>query len=158
MFGYYGETSVCMPRLYVAHGDHAWEYTLSLITINLLCFVFIAVGYILIFKRSSQSSAKIGRNARSDQQMTIMQKRIARIIISDFCCWIPICIMAYVRLRSEFSNIVYQISAVLLLPINSALNPFLFSSLPDRLINFFRSLRRKISPAERSEATEMSQI
>ena len=45
LFGYYGETSVCMPRFYVTYGSSSWKYTLSIITLNFLSFLFIAVGY-----------------------------------------------------------------------------------------------------------------
>ena len=138
MFGYYGQTSVCMPRFYVAIGEPSWKYTFSLITVNLLCFVFIASGYLEIYRRTKKSSVNI-RSNKSDQQAARMQKRIARIIATDFCCWIPICIMAYVRLRFNFSDVVYKVSAVFLLPINSALNPFLFSSLLDKLFDFCES-------------------
>ena len=138
LFGYYGETSICMPRFYVQHSDNSWEYTIAIITINFLCFVFIALGYFLIFKHSINSSKNIQNNQakKSNKQATRMQKRIARIIATDFCCWIPICLMAYVRLGYEFEEVIaYQITAALLLPINSALNPFLFSSLPDKLFS-----------------------
>ena len=146
MFGYYGQTSTCMPRFYVAYGDNSWEYTVLIITVNFLSFVFIAVGYMWIFKHSSKSSANVGRaqNKRANDQAAKMQRRIARIIATDFCCWIPICIMAYVRLSVEFSDIVYQISAILLLPINSALNPFLFTSLPDKLIGWCRRVNELV--------------
>ena len=137
LFGYYGETSVCMPRFYVAYGESSWEYTLAIITLNFLSFLFIAVCYFVLYKHFSASSAN-PQNNRTNEEASTMQKRIARIIGTDFCCWIPICILAYVRLGVEFSDIIYQISAVLLLPINSAMNPFLFSSLPDRLMNFCR--------------------
>ena len=138
IFGYYGETSVCMPRFYVASGNPSWEYTFSLITFNLFCFIFVAIGYLEIYRRAKKSSAKV-RSNKSEQQAARMQKRIAQIIATDFCCWIPICVMAYVRLGVDFSNIVYQISAVFLFPINSLLNPFLFSSLPDKFFDFCKS-------------------
>ena len=128
LFGYYGETSVCMPRFYVAYGESSWEFTLALITLNFLSFIFIAVSYFIIYKQSTSSSANLRTN-RSNDPAASMQKRIACIIATDFCCWIPICIMAFVGLGVEFSNIAYQISAVLLLPINSAINPILFSLL-----------------------------
>ena len=143
MFGYYGETSVCMPRFYVKSGDSSWEYTFSLITVNFLCFLFVAIGYLEIYRRAKKSAAKVHSN-RSEQQAVRMQKRIARIIATDFCCWIPICVMAYVRLGVDFSNIVYQISAIFLLPLNSALNPFLFSWLSDKLFDFCESKLPKI--------------
>ena len=137
LIGYYGETSVCMPRFFVAYGKSSWEFVLAIITLNFLCFVFIAVSYFIIYKHSTSSSAKLRTN-KPTNQATRMQKRISRIIATDFCCWIPICIMTYVRLAVEFSDIVYQISAVLLLPINSALNPLLFSPLSERLIDLCR--------------------
>ena len=144
LFGYYGETSICLPRFYAAYGESSWIYTLSILTLNLLSFVFIVVCYFIIYKYATSSSANL-RSSRPENQSSNMQKRIARIIATDFCCWIPICILAYVRLGVEFSDLVYQVSAVLLLPINSALNPFLFSSLPDKLRKFILSaLKRSI--------------
>ena len=137
VFGYYGGTSVCMPRFYVAYGESSWEYTILIITLNFLSFAFIAVSYFIIYKYFSTTSANSGSHKTKEEAITT-QKRIARIILTDFCCWIPICIMAYGRLSVEFSEIAYQISAVLLLPINSAINPFLFSPLPTRLINLCR--------------------
>ena len=136
-FGYYGETSVCMPRFYIAYGESSWELTLAVITLNFLSFVFIAVSYFIIYKHSTASPANLGTN-RPNNQVATLQKRIARIIATDFCCWIPICVMTYARLGVEFYDIAYQISAVLLLPINSAMNPILFSSLLDKLIDVCR--------------------
>ena len=134
LFGYYGETSVCMPRFYVAYGKSSWEFTLAIVTLNFLCFVFIAVSYFIIHKHFTASSANLQTNRPNNQAVTI-QKRIAHIIATYFCCWIPICLMAYVRLGVDFSDIAYQISAALLLPINSVMVPILFSTLFDKLID-----------------------
>ena len=129
MFGLYGKTSTCMFRLYATTGEPSWEYICSLITFNLICFIFIVVGYLEIYRRSNKSSANV-RSNRSEQHAAKLQKRIAIIIATDFCCWIPICIMSYTRFGIDFSNTVYQISYSGLLQINSLLNPLLFSSLP----------------------------
>ena len=56
-----------------------------------------------------------------------MQRKIYRLIATDFCCWVPISIMVFVN----FSGFVlpplsYAVSAIVLLPINSALNPVLY--------------------------------
>ena len=34
LFGYYGETSICTPRFFVAHGENSWEYTASITLVN----------------------------------------------------------------------------------------------------------------------------
>ena len=156
-FGYYGETSVCMPRFYVARGEPSWEYTIFLITANFLCFLFIAIGYVALIRHAmkSPSVGSAHNNNAHDQQAAKFQNRIARIIATDFCCWIPICIMTYVRLGVDFSNIAYQISAAFLLPINSALNPFLFSKLPDKLINLCCSTRLGSDQNSRAQTTTL---
>jgi len=157
-FGYYGETSVCMPRFYVAHGESSWEYTIFIITINFLSFIFVATSCIFILKYTSQQRKNIQKSnsKKATKQAAEIQKRIARIIITDFCCWIPICILAYVRLGVEFSDIVYQISAVLLLPINSAINPLLFTSLPEKLINLCRQKRNDLPAISNTSETGVS--
>ena len=141
-FGYYSQTSVCMPRFYVAYDGDAWEYSVAIITVNFVSFLFIAVGYVLIYVRSSKSQLE-NRNRKQNQTTTNMQKRISRIIITDFLCWIPICIMAYVKLSGYYvDDIAYIVSAGLLLPINSAINPLLYSSLLDKLAKICQGISK----------------
>ena len=131
-FGYYGQTSVCMPRFYAYRGESAWEYSLVIITVNFLSFFFIAVSYICIFKKAKENKLGIRNNQTKKQQLK-MQRRISRIIITDFLCWIPICITAFLKLSGfHVDDVAYIVSAGLLLPINSAFNPLLYSSLLDK--------------------------
>ena len=140
-FGYYGQTSVCMPRFYVYRGESAWEYSLIIITVNFLSFFFIAVSYICIFIKSNKNKLEIKTSQREKEQSR-MQRRISRIIITDFLCWIPICVMAFVKLSGFYvDDVAYIVSAGLLLPINSAFNPLLYSSLLDKLKETFKKLR-----------------
>ena len=136
-FGYYGQTSVSMPRFYVYRGENAWEYSLAIITISFLSFIFIAVGYVCIFIKSRNKLETVkNETEKTDSRL---QKRISRIIIIDFLCWIPICIIAFVKLSGIYvDDVAYIVTASLLLPINSAFNPFLYSSLPNKLIGIFR--------------------
>ncbi|CAK8686056.1 unnamed protein product [Clavelina lepadiformis] len=124
-FGYYGTTSVCMPRLYVNRCDSFWIYSIVMITFNFLSFFFVFSGFTLIAwklkKRPIQSNNVKKQNAK-------MNQRIARIIVSDFLCWVPICIMAYVSVSGvKLPDGVEIFTAGVLLPINSAFNPILYS-------------------------------
>ena len=136
-FGYYSETSVCMPRFFVASGETAWEYTFAIMTLNFLAFMTIAVCYISLFYESRRLSEKSRENnkQKSSSKEAKMKKRIATLIATDFLCWIPICVMCYVKMNGgEFSNIVYEITAVFFLPINSVLNPFIYSLIPEAVL------------------------
>ena len=155
-FGYYGQTSVCMPRFYVYRSESAWEYSLVLITVNFLCFFFIAVSYICMFIKAKENKLGITNNQREKQQSR-MQKRISRIIITDFLCWIPICIMAFVKLSGyHVDDVAYIVSAGLLLPINSAFNPLLYSSLLDKLKEAFKKVRN--NRINQQEIVELNNI
>ena len=140
--GYYSLTDMCLPRHFAYSWTPGWEYSIAIITLNLICFVFIAVSYILIYIRSTK---KRPINAASTidlrKREAEMQKRIARIIITDFACWVPICIMAFVTFSSKYCfGFVEFVDTVagFLLPINSALNPFLYSISLSKLFKRFR--------------------
>ena len=142
-FGYYGQTSVCMPRFYVYRGESAWEYSLFIITVNFLCFLFIAISYICMSMKAKQTRFIRGNRKRGKQQSR-MQKRISRIIITDFLCWIPICITAFVKISGfHVDDVAYIVSAGVLLPINSAFNPLLYSSLLDKLKKTLKNLKKQ---------------
>ena len=137
-FGYYGQTSVCMPRFYVNQGKSGWEYSLVLTIANVLSFLFIAVSYIYMFIEAKKTKLDRGNNIKEKQQSK-MRRRISRIIITDFLCWIPICSTAFVKISGFYvDNVAYIVSAGLLLPINSAFNPLLYSSLLDKLKETFK--------------------
>ena len=141
-FGYYGQTSVCMPRFYVYRGESAWEYSLVIITINFLSFFFIAISYICIFIKSLGNKLETKTSEREKEQSR-MQRRISRIIMTNFLCWIPICIIAFVKFSGfHVDDVAYIVSASLLLPINSAFNPLLYSPLLEKLKETFKKLRK----------------
>ena len=70
-----------------------------------------------------------------------MQRKIYRLLATDFFFWVPITVMAFVNFNTaRLPNIAYVVSAIVLLPINSALNPVLYSDGFDKL---FLKVRRK---------------
>ena len=140
-FSYYGQTSVCMPRFYVMQGENGWEYSLGIILINFCCFVLIFAGYILIYRHSTKNDNQIESDYRNKENNRL-QRRISRIIISDFLCWIPICIMAFVNFSgTSVNDVAYIVSAGLLLSINSALNPLLYSPLLSEIMKTLKRLK-----------------
>lgn len=123
-FGYYGESSTCMPRLYTTPKDQTWEYSSLLITINFLMFFYMAIAYIIIYRKSNCM-----RSSKSIDRSSALQRRIFRLVFTDFCCWIPVCIMGFLSMRGiNIPPEACDFTACILLPINSALNPLLYST------------------------------
>ncbi|CAK8682042.1 unnamed protein product [Clavelina lepadiformis] len=124
-FGYYGTTSVCMPRLYVNRSDSFWIFSIIMITLNFFSFVFVLSGFALIAWKMRNRPIQ---SDNAQKQNVKMNQRITRIIISDFLCWVPICIMAYISVSGvKLPDGVEIFTAGVLLPINSAFNPVLYS-------------------------------
>jgi len=124
-FGFYSQTSVCMPRFYTSTRESAWEYSTFLITVNFMLFIYMVVVYVLVYKKAT--GKKFPTSTKKDPNQN-MQKRISRLLLTDFFCWIPVCIMAYVSVAGvSLPPDVHIASAGFLLPINSAINPLLYS-------------------------------
>uniref|UniRef100_H2ZG91 G-protein coupled receptors family 1 profile domain-containing protein n=1 Tax=Ciona savignyi TaxID=51511 RepID=H2ZG91_CIOSA len=118
------DNSVCLPKFFVSPGQQGWGYSVAIIVFNFVTFVYICGAYVVISRVTSSETNKRHRSS----QLHKMQMRVTRLVLTDFVCWIPICIMSFLQLGGvEIPNQAYAFSAVILLPINSALNPLLYS-------------------------------
>ena len=59
-----------------------------------------------------------------------MLYRIFLVVVTDITCWLPIIVFTFLSL-SEYPvpDIVHSLTSIVLLPINSLLNPILYSRL-----------------------------
>ena len=141
-FGFYSRSAVCLP-LQLSEGRPAgWEYSVAFfVCLNFISFTFILVAYMTMFwtvKRASRAARSTNLNKES-----AMAKRLVFIVMTDFCCWMPIIIINILSLTGNFDDpnkIAYVWIAVFVLPLNSSLNPILYTFSTDRTK---RSLVRK---------------
>ena len=143
-FGFYSRSAVCLP-LQLSGGIRkpaGWEYSVTFfIGLNFTSFTFILMAYITMFwtvKRVSRAARSTDLNKES-----AMAKRLVFIVMTDFCCWMPIIIISILSLTRNFDDpnkIAYVWIAVFVLPLNSSLNPILYTFSTDRTK---RSLVRK---------------
>ena len=106
----------------------AWYYSIALfLGVNLICFVVILGCYIAIFESIRRSSRRVGRKPKDDERK--MAIKMAVIVGSDFVCWMPVIIMGILS-QTGLATIpieMYVWIVVFILPINSSLNPYLYS-------------------------------
>ena len=107
----------------------AWYYSIALfLGLNLLCFVVIFLCYVKIFLAVRLSRKAVARSKAGDEQMKLAL-RMAAIVGTDFCCWLPVILMG---ILSQTGTVVvplemYTWSVVFIIPINSSLNPYLYT-------------------------------
>ena len=96
--------------------------------LNGLCYIIILVCYIGILVAVKRSSAKVGRSSEMKEQIQTTV-RVAAIVATDFCCWFPVILLGIlVQVRVlELPASVFPWLVTFVLPINSAINPYLYT-------------------------------
>ncbi|KAH9500822.1 hypothetical protein Btru_073104 [Bulinus truncatus] len=108
-----------------------WEFSMVVyVILNFILFLFIAVGQAGIFVNLIKKRKLLSMrhcSERRTQDMNIA-KKLAFVAVSDFLCWFPIGIMGILSLiGQEFDKETYAWMAVFVLPVNSALNPMIYT-------------------------------
>ncbi|XP_022809694.1 relaxin receptor 1-like [Stylophora pistillata] len=139
---YYGKNVVCLPLQLSPQLQKGWEYSTSIfIALNFSLFIFITVAYVAILLKSWSSSRRLGthgtvREIRARAQSAqakrerALAKRVFFIILTDFLCWIPIITIgmkSHVEKTFDPPGDLAVWIAVFALPINSAINPLLYT-------------------------------
>ncbi|XP_051973473.1 relaxin receptor 2-like [Xyrauchen texanus] len=131
LFGnYYGRNGVCFPL----HSDRLEKPTAKgystgiFLGLNLVAFLVIVVSYSSMFC----SIYKTGINATDVRSRLHKDVAVANrfffIVFSDALCWIPIFLVKTLSLlKVEIPGIINSWMVVFILPINSALNPILYT-------------------------------
>ncbi|KAL5259404.1 hypothetical protein ACHWQZ_G009747 [Mnemiopsis leidyi] len=128
--GFYGNDGVCLFKYFVKQDDPQRIFTWSILVLNFICFTFILSSYCLIGVMASRSSKSLqfAANQRDIlQRNRRMNRKIFIIIATDFLCWVPfiiICILHSLQLLDATPW--YSLVSMIILPINSAINPFLY--------------------------------
>ncbi|XP_071496213.1 G-protein coupled receptor GRL101-like [Diadema antillarum] len=111
-----------------AVGNYMYYSIIVFIGVNLLSFLIILFIYVTIFVYARRSARKAQRTPERDQELRLAA-RMALIIGTDFCCWMPIIIMGILAQSGTFviPTELYAWCVVFILPINSAVNPHLYT-------------------------------
>ena len=96
--------------------------------LNSICYLIILGCYIEIVRAVRRSSKRAGRSLEMQQQIKLTTK-VTAIVVTDFCCWFPVIILGIlVQLRViTLPPSVYAWCVTFVLPINSAINPYLYT-------------------------------
>ena len=131
----YSASSVCTGLPLTKEKFPGWEYSMLIfVGLNSTLFILIVFGQLTIYKAVAASS-KVMSGTMSEvqaQKRFRNDMRVARklflIVITDFMCWFPIGVMGIMSLTGkQISKEAYTWSTVILLPINSAVNPILYT-------------------------------
>ena len=98
------------------------------IAFNMFCFLLILACYIGLIRAVLRTSSKAFRQREMAEEIR-MTLKVSTIVLTDFFCWFPICLMGvFVQAGLiELHNSIFAWVVTFVLPINSAINPFLYT-------------------------------
>ena len=145
---FYGNEGVCLFKYFVKANDPQKIYVWMILTVNFICFLLITISYIVINKRAKQTRNIVLNmmpsinSTKMELETDRLQRRITRIIVTDLVCWIPFLFMCVLH-SSEVIDMtfLYSISSVIILPINSFVNPLIYD---DFIMGKLRGVKRFI--------------
>ncbi|XP_060567599.1 uncharacterized protein LOC132726308 [Ruditapes philippinarum] len=131
---FYSKSGVCIALPLTRDRPPGWLYSvLIFLGLNFMTFCIIALGqgliYIEIWKASSEIKSSTSRSLKSCQKRDMrVARNLLLVVTSDFLCWFPIGCIGFMAMSGyEISSDVYAWIIVFIFPVNSALNPVLYT-------------------------------
>ena len=149
ILGFYGNDPVCLFKFFVSPDEPQSAYSWSLLTTNFVCFGLISISYLIVFVISSSSSLSRSEGVTGDQvrsRNNRLQRKISIIILTDFLCWVPFIIICFLHTIGQIdASPWYALLSIVILPINSVINPLLYDDTVGRITGrVFRRIRMEI--------------
>lgn len=142
---FYATNGLCLPLHIDQPFTPGWQYSAVVyLGINFAAVLIIICLYVRMYARimqARQQACPFGAMKRED---AILATRFFFIVITDCVCWIPIVIIKIMALADvSISSSVYGWLVVFIIPINSALNPIVYTlaaptSMRAAIVNCFK--------------------
>ncbi|RDD36656.1 G-protein coupled receptor GRL101-like protein, partial [Trichoplax sp. H2] len=135
----YEYTSICMASNYNNYYYRIW--LISYVVITLICWLITCFLYVHMFIAIYRTSKAVSAVSHNNSKRIAI--RLFAIVITDLISWLPYYVyMAQIMVKPTIAgSVVLQFAIVLALPINSAINPYLYTvSSP----TFIRSAKHRI--------------
>ena len=100
-----------------------------MVVMNFALFLLIALGQLSIYwsVRVNSMAAADRLPQHTSKELTVA-RRLITVAMSDFLCWFPVGLLGLLAARgTPIAGEVYVAMAIFVLPLNSALNPFLYT-------------------------------
>ncbi|KAK6167360.1 hypothetical protein SNE40_021407 [Patella caerulea] len=124
---FYGRSGVCLAFHITPSSPPGWEYSVAVfLVLNFVSFLVIFLSYFWMFIVAKRTRSAV--RATETKTDAAMARRMTLIVMTDFFCWVPIILLGYASLGgASIPKQVYAWVAVFVLPLNSAINPVLYT-------------------------------
>lgn len=142
----YARSGVCLAFHITNEQAAGWLYCIvfGILVVNLVAFIFIVTCYTKIYLEISQRQRPNQPSPAASEQRPNNSLKIALILITNFVACFPTIMLRLITLAGvPLPAAVYSWTAVLVLPMNSAINPMIYTipSIHNQIRMFVRNHR-----------------
>ena len=146
--GYYGNTGLCVHNIFKDHKDHFLyrAYKILYCTVLLVLLIIVSIAYIKIVLKQ-RSSAQATNSHAAGSTSTALTLKVALMIGSQLACWIPLIIAVWYfqyLSKNPASPMVFEAFALVVMPINSFLNPVFYSERYKKVVRIVNAKRKAL--------------
>ena len=127
-WGLYSHTDICIPLPITRSSFAGHDYAFGvMIVLNMILFLAVAMGQAAIYTTIKTNTIASTDSSRKQQDLDIA-RRLFTIAATDFLCWFPVGLLGL--LASTGTAVPGEVNvamATLVMPLNSAMNPFLYT-------------------------------
>ena len=112
----------------LGEGDGMFFSSGLFLGLNCMCYLVILLCYVEIIRTVMKSSKRVGLSPEVKEQVK-MTAKVAAIVLTDFLCWFPVILLG-VLVQAGVLTLppsVFAWCVTVVLPINSAINPYLYT-------------------------------
>ena len=156
---FYNHKGICIPLPITENKLPGQLYSFNvMIVFNFVLFLLVAAGQLSIYYSVRPSSkADLQTHGEARCKDLAIARRLITVAVSDFFCWFPIGLLGLLSFSgSPIPGEVNVAMAIFVLPLNSALNPFLYAFIvimERRRLEAEKRLLRSILSAQKPIAT-----
>ncbi|KAH9505539.1 hypothetical protein Btru_057522 [Bulinus truncatus] len=125
----YSSNGMCLGLPLTGSGEAGWMYSMAVfIILNFIMFILIAIGQVAIYRSlGDRKKLSIPNPSRRENDIDVA-KQLFIIAVTDFLCWFPISVLGLMSIKGQIvSREMYAWLIVLVLPLNSAVNPMIYT-------------------------------
>ncbi|XP_062611991.1 G-protein coupled receptor GRL101-like [Saccostrea cucullata] len=127
---YYSSSGICISLPLSVLRKPGWEYSMVIfVGANFIIFIAILVGQFIIFIDVVRMRKRVNLKCTSQKKREIsLAKTLIMVAVTDMLCWIPIGVIGFLTFVGiDVTTKAYAWVIVVVLPINSALNPIIYT-------------------------------
>ncbi|XP_025099213.1 relaxin receptor 2-like [Pomacea canaliculata] len=124
---FYSQTGICVPLPITRKSFGGHDYLFGVvIVVNLVLFVLIAVGQLIIYYTVRVNSLSTSSN-KNTADLSVA-RRLTSVVVSSFLCFFPVALLGVLAASgTPIPGEVNVAMVIFVLPFNAALNPFLYT-------------------------------